>query len=309
MDKPKSLLAIVGPTATGKTALTVQIASDLGGEIVSADSRQVYRYMDIGTAKPTAEQRAAVPHHLIDTIDPDEEYSLALFLRQAREAIDDIQSRSKLPVLVGGTGQYVRGLLEGWQVPEVPPDRKRRSILEQRAREEGTNALYEELVRLDPAAARRIDPRNARRVIRALEVRQALGGDYASKPKRLAPPFDPTVIGLTIDRLALYRRIDDRVDRMMEAGWLGEVETLLDRGYHGGLPSMSSLGYGELARHLTAGTPIDDAVLEIKQNTHRFARHQYGWFRTEDERITWFQATPEGLDGASKQAVDLLARN
>ena len=291
----------------GKTALAVRLALELGGEIISADSRQVYRYMDIGTAKPTPEQRAAVPHHLIDVVDPDEEYSLAVFLRQAHAAIQDIQYRSKLTFLVGGTGQYIRGLLEGWKVPEVPPDWELRRTLEERARQQGPAALYEDLVRLDPAAARRIDPKNARRVVRALEVRQALGDGHSSEPKRLAPQFEAVVFGLTLDRAALFQRIDDRGDRMIEAGWVAEVERLLSRGYHDGLPSMSSLGYRELAQHLSEKASLEEAVAEIKGNTRRFARQQYAWFRLGDERIRWVQASPEGFLEASNSAEELIA--
>ena len=323
------LLAIVGPTAAGKSALAIRLAQRLGGEIVSADSRQVYRYMDIGTGKPSAEDRRTVPHHLINVVDPDEEYSLALFLRQAWEAIQSIQARSKLPILVGGAGQYIWGLLEGWQVPGVPPDPGLRSRLEERARAEGAAALHKELAALNPNAAGRIDARNLRRVIRALEVHYAsadagasgskksrgassvsavessLQGRYADPPGRTPPGHQTLVLGLTLERSALYRRIDDRVDGMIESGWVGEVRLLLERGYGPELPSLSSLGYKELAQHLEGKLSLDEAASQIKHRTHRFARQQHAWFRPTDERISWSDAG-EGLDRAEAELTRWL---
>ncbi|MDP6108185.1 MAG: tRNA (adenosine(37)-N6)-dimethylallyltransferase MiaA, partial [Candidatus Brocadiia bacterium] len=271
----QTLLAIVGPTAAGKSALALRLALRHGGEIVSADSRQVYRLMDIGTAKPAPEELSAVPHHLIDAVDPDEPFSLAMFLEQARAAIADIAARSRLPILVGGTGQWVWALLEGWEVPAVAPDTRLRANLEERARQEGHEALYAELSRTDPAAAARIDARNVRRVVRALEI-AAVGGTPPGKdtPDKTSPPFDARLIGLTLERGELYRRIDDRVDSMIERGWVGEVSGLLERGYGPELPSMSGLGYGDLARHVRGELDLDAAVELIKFGTHRFARSQ-----------------------------------
>lgn len=305
MPKGK-IVAIVGPTAAGKSALAVRLASELSGEVVSADSRQVYRQMDIGTAKPSKAQQAAAPHHLIDIVDSDEEYSLALFLRQARTAIHEIQSRSKLPIVAGGTGQYVLGLLEGWQVPEVQPDPGLRRELEARADGEGAVALHQELARLDPAAARRIDPQNARRVIRALEIHHA-SPMRPSEPARTPPDFAPVVLGLTLERAALDQRIDERVDRMIEAGWVDEVRGLIDRGYTEDLPSMSGLGYREIGQHLAGELSIQEAAARIKQRTRRFARQQYAWFKPDDERISWFEASPEGLEAAEDHVKALFA--
>ena len=299
------LVAVVGPTATGKSELAARLALRFGGEVVSADSRQVYRHLDIGTAKPSGELRAQVPHHLIDVVDPDEEYSVALFLRQARSAITDIQSRSKLPVLAGGTGQYIWALLEGWQVPEVPPDAGLRLALEKRARTEGAAALFEELVRLDGEAARRVDPANTRRVVRALEI-LSRHGEPPAAPRKEPPPYTLTVVGLTLDRASLYRRIDERVDRMVATGWVGEVRSLIEAGYDLELPSLSSLGYGELARHIMGELSLDDAVSEIKRKTRRLARQQYTWFKHTDERIGWFEASPQGFAAAETEVGRLL---
>ena len=299
------LLAIVGPTGVGKSALALRLAKRFEVEIVGADSRQVYRYMNIGTAKPSVEDRAAVPHYLIDVVDPDEGYSLALFLRQATKAIRDVQERSRIPVLVGGTGQWVRGLLEGWRVPEVPPDPELRRSMEERAGRDGHAALHAELSRLNPAAADRIDARNVRRVIRSLEVYYSGASGEPEPPRKRPPAYEAKVLGLTLDRSSLYRRIDRRVDGMIESGWVDEVRALLARGYGPELPSLSSLGYRELVRHLADELTMDAAVERIKHSSHRFARHQYAWFRPADERIRWLDADSE-LDRAETDVARWL---
>lgn len=301
MKKP--LLAIVGPTAVGKSALAIRLAAHLGGEIVSADSRQVYRHMNIGTAKPSLQDRATVPHHLIDVVDPDEPYSLALFLEQATAAVSEIHTRGRLPILVGGTGQYVWALLEGWQVPRVEPDQRLRQRLEERARFGGAEALHVELAGLDLEAARRIDARNVRRVVRALEVR--LSAPLGGPPSRTRVPIasEALIIGLTIDREALYRQIDDRVNGMIGTGWIEEVRGLISMGYRAGLPSMSGVGYRELTQHIEDRLQFAEAVQRTKYRTHRLARQQYGWFRLNDDRILWFDGD-DGFDAPEKAALD-----
>ena len=301
------LLAILGPTAVGKSALALSLATQLGGEIVSADSRQVYRHMDIGTGKPSPDERSAVRHHLIDVVDPDRSYSLALFLQQATRAVEEVQARGNLPILVGGTGQYVWGLLEGWKLPQVPPDPELRGRLEARAAELGYEALHQELARVDEPAASRTDPRNVRRVVRALEVvytRREMGSGEddasSSQPRKEPPAFATLILGLSVDRPVLYQRIDDRVDSMIEAGWTGEVRSLLDRGYGVELPSMSSLGYGQLARVVAGELSLESAVAEIKHRTHRFARNQLTWFQPGDERIHWFDASDQWGEAQAK---------
>lgn len=297
-----SLVAIVGPTAIGKSSLALDLCQTFRGEIINADSRQVYRYMDIGTAKPTMEERALVPHHLIDVVCPDQNFSLALYQSKAREAMESIRTRGKLPLLVGGSGLYVWSLLEGWRIPPVPPDPILRQELEAIAQSKGTRRLYEELKQLDPAAAQRIDPRNTRRVIRALEVcRQGLP---FSQLQGKEPFVNSLVIGLTIDRTDLYQRIDARVNSMMEKGLLTEVEGLLARGYTFDLPSMSGLGYKQMDMVLQGKTDLPTAIQQIKFDTHRFARHQYSWFRPQDKRIHWFDAREE-----EKQAINRLVRS
>ena len=290
------LLVIVGPTGVGKSALAMRLAREFDGEIIGADSRQVYRYMSIGTAKPSDADRAEIPHHIVDIIEPDDRYSLALFLRDARHTIHNAkETRARLPLVVGGTGQYVWGLLEGWQVPEVNPNAKLRETLESRLESEGVGALYEELRHIDIEAAARVDGRNPRRVVRALEV--ALSGDDDAstggarrRPRKIPPDYDAKIIGLTMERTALYARIDARIDAQMADGWLDEVRQLRERGYGMQHAALSGLGYGELMRHLDGELPLDEAVQRIKYRTHRYARQQYNWFRLSDERLRWLTA-------------------
>ena len=295
------LLVIVGPTGVGKSALAMRLAREFDGEIVGADSRQVYRYMSIGTAKPSDADRAEIPHHLVDIIEPDKRYSLALFLRHAKDSIHNAKKvRGKLPLVVGGTGQYVWGLLEGWQVPEVNPNAKLRETLEARVESEGVEALHEELRRQDPEAAERVDGRNPRRVVRALEIAlsrdiYAPEGGNAQAPRKIPPDYDAMVVGLTMERAALYARIDSRIDAQMAAGWLDEVRALRESGYGLEHAALSGLGYAELMRHIDGDLPLDEAVQRIKYRTHRYARQQYNWFRLTDERIRWLDA-PVGDD-------------
>jgi len=297
------LLVILGPTAVGKSALSMRLGQAFGGEIISADSRQIYRYMDIGTAKVTREERAQLPHHLIDLADPDEELTLAHYQRLAAEVIEEVWSRGKLPILVGGTGLYVRALTEGWTVPEVPPDRALRARLEEEARCLGPEALHGALAAVDPLAAQRIDPRNVRRVIRALEVYRRTGVPISAQQAKVAPGYRLLKIGLTMERQALYRRIDERVERMIAQGLEAEVRGLLARGYGYELPSMSGLGYREIGQYLRGEATQEEAVALIKRHTRRFVRQQHNWFRLSDQTIHWFDVAQ--LDEA---ALDALVR-
>lgn len=282
------LVAIIGPTAIGKSGLALELSRTFDGEIVSADSRQVYRYMDIGTAKPTHDERSLVAHHLVDVVDPDEDFGLALYQRQAREAIRDVYRRGKTVFLVGGSGLYVWSLLEGWRIPSVPPDPALRRELESRVKSEGSQALYEELRELDMVAAQRIDPRNARRVIRALEVCRQ-GGTFSGGGWK-EPLVSYLAIGLTTSRAGLYAQIDDRVDGMVRQGLVDEVEGLISRGYGLDLPSMSGLGYRQIGAFCRGELDLQAAIQRIKYDTHRFARNQYSWFSLRDKRIHWFEA-------------------
>jgi tRNA dimethylallyltransferase len=289
------LVAVVGATATGKTALAIAVARALDGEIINADSRQVYRGMDIGTAKPTVAEQAAARHWLIDAVRPNEPFTLADFLAAASAAIADIRSRGKLPIVAGGTGQYVWALLEGWRVPRVPPDRALRAELEAVAAHQGVDALASMLRAIDPASAVAIDPRNVRRVVRAIEVTRATGRPYSAWQKKDAPQTDMRIIGLRMGRDALYRRIDARVDAMLAAGFVAEVERLRADGYGCDLPSMSGIGYRQICEHLGGQCTLDDAVARIKTETHRLARMQHTWFRFADTRISWIDAEAPDL--------------
>jgi len=285
----RRLLVIVGPTAVGKTALSLYLAQRHNGVIISADSQQVYRYMDIGTAKPSPEERRLVPHYLIDIVDPDEPFGLARFQEMAMEAIGIAHSRGQIPILVGGTGQYVRAVVEGWGIPRVPPQPALRASLQAHAERDGADALHRRLERIDPDAAERIDPRNVRRVIRALEVYLTTGTPISVLQRKNPPPYDILQIGLRRHRAALYRCIDDRVDAMMDAGLLDEVRSLLAAGYNADLPSMSGLGYKQLVAHLQGKESLGEAVARIKRDTRRFVRQQANWFREDDPSIIWFE--------------------
>ncbi len=291
----KPVVAIVGPTAVGKSKLALKLAQTFGGEIISADSRQVYRYMDIGTAKPGREERSLVPHHLIDVVDPDQDFSLALFQELAQQALEEVQGQGKIPFLVGGSGLYIWSFLEGWRPAQISPNRELRHSLEAKAHAEGADALYRELQRCDPVAAESIDSRNIRRVIRALEVFQATGVPFSRLQHKEQPPFTSIIIGLTTDRAELYRRIDSRVDGMIESGLVAEVERLVGRGYSFALPSMSGIGYQQIGMHLRGECDLATAVQKIKYQTHRLARHQYAWFRPSDQRIHWIDIKDEAL--------------
>jgi len=284
------LVAIVGPTAVGKTRLALRLAGELGAEIVSADSRQVYRGMDIGTDKPTAEERQRVPHHLVDIVDPDEEFTLAQYQDMAYAAIDEVLARDRVPLLVGGTGLYTKAVVEGWSIPRVRPNEALRVELYQEAEVKGGVALHHRLRQVDPVAAEKIDPRNVRRVIRALEVYLETGRPISELQRRRPPPYRVLQIGLTMERAALYQRIDQRVDRMIERGLVEEVRWLVEKGYGYELPAMSGLGYQQIGCYLRGEISLEEAIRLIRRDTRRFVRQQYNWFRLDDEGIRWFQA-------------------
>ncbi len=283
------LILIVGPTAVGKTELAIQLAERLNGEIVSADSRLFYRGMDIGTAKPTPEEQARVPHHLIDIADPDEILSLAVFQRKAQDAIADIHTRNKIPFLVGGTGQFIRAVTEGWTPPEVEPDERLRSELERMKEEKGIYWLYEKLQGLDPVAAEKIDARNYRRTIRALEVIMTTGKKFSEQRGQSKSPYQLITIGLTRPRTELYERVDKRIDAMFANGFLEEVRTLLARGYSPPLPTMSAIGYRECVRVIKGELSEEQAKSEIRRITRVFVRRQANWFKESDPNIRWFR--------------------
>jgi tRNA dimethylallyltransferase len=287
------LISIVGPTAIGKTRIALRLADRFHGEIINADSRQIYKYMDVGTAKPDEKERAGIPYHLVDIIEPDEPFSLAVYLKSAHECIADIHRRNFIPLLVGGSGLYIWSVLEGWQIPEVPPDAEIRKELQSIADKQGTYSLFEELARVDPVAARSIMPTNTRRIIRALEIYRTTGRPASEQWSKKAPSFPMLIIGLTTDRQGLYSLIDNRVDEMIQNGLVEEVKRLIDIGYSRELPSMSGIGYRQIYSYIKGDLSLTEATSRIKYDTHRFARHQYAWFRLNDERIHWYDVKEE----------------
>ena len=279
---------IVGPTAVGKTAFAIELAKIANAEIVSADSRYFYRGMDIGTAKPTPEERQSIPHHLIDVADPDETWSLALFQQKAYDTIASIHERGKNVIVVGGTGQYIRALLQGWSPPTMEADLVMRAVLEDWANEIGPMEIHKKLAILDPIAAEKIDYRNVRRTIRALEVIFGSGQRFSEQRKVTESPYSFLILGLNRSRSSLYQRIDQRINQMIRQGLIEEVAGLLEKGYSPTLPSMSAIGYREISAYLNHEISLDEAIRLIKQRTRNFVRRQANWFKTSDPQIHWF---------------------
>jgi tRNA dimethylallyltransferase len=295
-DLPDPLLVILGPTAVGKTQVALDLAERLGGEIVSADSRLFYRSMDIGTAKPTQAERERVPHHLIDVANPDEVWSLPVFQQAARQAIHEIHLRRRLPLLVGGTGQYIRAVTEGWLPPVQQPDPQLRAILEKWASEIGPFELHNRLAVIDPVAASNIQPQNVRRTVRALEVIFCTGEKFSIQRQRQVSPYSLLLVGLTRPRPELYARIDARIDAMLAAGFQDEVNGLISRGYSPDLPSLSAIGYREMIAYLSGKMTLEVAIVEMKRLTRQFVRRQANWFKPTDLDIHWFTVGPTTVD-------------
>ncbi len=302
MTNRVGLVALVGPTAVGKSAVAVELASALGGEIVSADSRLLYRGMDIGTAKPSREQRRRVPHHLIDVAEPEENWSLATFKQAADSSIDEIQVRNRLPLLVGGTGQYVTAILEGWSPPGQEQGRTLRNYFEALAAAEGPGELHRRLQAVDPESARRIEPSNVRRVARALEIYELTGAPASVQRRASPPPYRTLRLGLSLPRRELYARIDRRIDEMIEAGLVAEVQGLLDRGIRPDHPPMSAIGYGQIGEHLLGRKSLQVAVAEMRRLSRQFVRRQANWFKPGDPRIEWHRAEP----GVARRLADRI---
>jgi tRNA dimethylallyltransferase len=312
-------VVIAGPTATGKTPAALVLAEQISAEIVCADSRTVYRGMDIGTAKPTKEERQRVPHHLLDIARPDEVVTLAMFQRLATAAIAAIRARGRVPVLVGGTGLYIRAVVDGLRIPSAPPDWAFRAALEAAEGSAGPGTLHRRLEEVDPAAAAHIHPRNLRRIIRALEVHARTGvpisvlhGDVSGPPAGPESAQDGNLmIVLAADRARLYERIHRRIDQQLAAGLVDEVRSLLAAGYAGTLPALQGLGYKEIIPHLEGRVPLDEARALLQRNTRRYAKRQLTWFRN-DPRYRWLDVgddAPEAVAGRIHATVlDLAER-
>jgi tRNA dimethylallyltransferase len=294
----KPLVVLAGPTATGKSKIGIMVASRMNGEIVSADSMLLYRYMDIGTAKPTIEERQGIPHHMIDVAEPDQEYSAALYQTEARRAIDGILDRQHLPILVGGTGLYIRAVIDPFAFGTTGGDPALRKRLLLEAEQDGYDKLHKRLAEIDAAAAGKLHPRDIRRIIRALEVYYLTGKPFSSfiaSKESKQPVYRLYMFGLNMDRSRLYRRIEQRVDHMIAAGLVSEVQQILARGYSRNLNSMRILGYREIASYLYGEITLEEAIELIKRNTRRYAKRQLSWFR-RDDRIRWLE-----LDGFSNE--------
>jgi tRNA dimethylallyltransferase len=295
--KPK-ILAIVGPTASGKTALGIALAHKFAGEIVSADSRQIYRGMDIGTAKPTPAEMDGVPHHLIDIRDPNEDYSVTEYQRDAIAAINEVLSREKLPILVGGTGLYIKAVVENLAVPEVKADPALRAKIENEISHEGLEAVFKKLVARDPEAAYIVDPKNPRRVVRALEVAITTGAPFTAQRKKQPPLFDALTIGLNPPAEILRERIDARIDRMISDGLENEVRELTKK-YGSAAPALNAIGYREIIDTMHGTLSLNEAIATVKLNTWHYAKRQMTWFR-KDERVYWINSRQESFILAKK---------
>lgn len=286
------VLCIVGPTASGKTSVAILVAKALRGEIISADSRQVYKYLDIGTAKPTLEERRQVKHYFIDVLEPDAEFNAGEFGKRGRRIIESIFRRNKTPIVVGGSGLYLQSLIDGFF--EGPSkDNEVRERLYQQLQKEGAEALLERLRRIDPATASKMLPTNIRRIIRALEVYELTGTPLSKlHQQKIEINFTPLLVGLGWERRDLYARIDQRVDTMLKNGLLNEVRRLKEMGYSEKLNSLQTVGYQEAFRHLRGEIDYETMVELIKRNSRRFAKRQLTWFR-RDNRIHWFSVSNE----------------
>ncbi len=296
LNLPAPLVLLVGPTVVGKTEIALLLAERLGAEIISADSRLFYRGMDIGTAKPVPEELARVPHHLIDVADPDEIWSLAVFQNAARRVVAEVQGRDRLPFLVGGTGQYIRAVVESWEIPPQEPDFALREVLERWATEVGAQGLHDRLSILDPEAASNIDAPNVRRTVRALEVILRTGQRFSQQRQRSASPYSRLMIGLKRPRAELYQRVDQRIEAMLSAGFVDEVSALLNKGYAPDLPTLSAIGYREIVAYLQGRMTLEEAVVQMKRLTRRYVRQQANWFNERDPSIHWFEVGPNTAD-------------
>ena len=292
MEQKQKLFVLIGPTAVGKTKLSIDLAKRFNGEVISGDSMQIYKSMDIGTAKISSDEMAGVPHHLIDIKNPEEPFSVAEFQELVREKISEITDRGNLPMIVGGTGLYIQSVLYDYQFSEAPSDSQFRMEHEKLAKEQGNRVVHDRLAKVDPVSADRIHPNNIRRVIRALEVFHCTGKTVTDYQQEQNPEllYDTCLIGLTMERELLYNRINQRVDLMMTQGLLAEVKTLYDQGLKD-CQSIQAIGYKELYEYFNGRVTLEEAVDQLKQNSRRYAKRQLTWFRNKMD-VTWFEMAP-----------------
>lgn len=298
----KDLIVITGPTASGKTAMSVELAKILGAEIVNADSMQIYKYMDIGTAKPTVEERQGIPHHLIDIVMPDEQFSVARYCECAKEAIDSVHAKGKPVVMVGGTGLYVDSLVNNIQFSQIEPDEEYREKMEKLADEKGNEHIYNMLLEIDSESAEKIKAADRKRIIRALEVFHLTGKTiiWHNEQSRSVPsPYNTTMFAIDVAREVLYDKINRRVDIMMDMGLLEEVKTIINMGIKKDSTAMQAIGYKEIGEYLEGEITLEEAVDKIKQGSRRYAKRQLTWYR-RNEKINWVKNIDEVLSILNK---------
>lgn len=288
----QKLIVVAGPTASGKTGLAIEIAKAINGEIVGADSMQIYKYMDIGAAKPTLAERSEAVHHMIDFLEPDAEYSVADYTECAHKVIEEIASRGKMPVICGGTGLYINSVVDDVTFGEIDTDYQMRVELEELAKKEGSEKLLEILSEFDEESAKKLHPNNLRRIIRAIEFYRVTGvpiSEHQRMTKERDSRYEPLMMCVNWDRKVLYERINKRVDIMLEEGLLDEVKSLVEKGYTKALNSMKGIGYKEVIDYFNGELQYDEMVELIKQSSRRYAKRQLTWFR-RDERIHWLNS-------------------
>jgi len=296
LDKKENLVVIVGPTAVGKTTVSIELASRLNGAIISADSRLFYRGMDIGTAKPTQEQMRKVTHYLIDVTDLDHIWSLAVFQQHVKRLIPKISRLGKLPIMVGGTGQYIRAIIEEWKIPAQKADLQLRSAIVKWVEDIGKEGLHKRLSVVDPIAAETIDYRNARRTIRALEVVFKTGRKFSEQRTKKTSPYNVIMVGINRPREELYACVDERIEKMIADGFIEEVKGFINEGYEKQLENISAIGYVEIAEFIKGEIALEEAIRLIKRKTRIFVRRQSNWFKLTDPRIKWFNADEQVID-------------
>lgn len=304
------IIVIVGPTAVGKTYISVELAKKLNTEIISADSMQIYKGMNIGTAKITEEEKQGIIHHMIDIINPDEEYSVSEFKYDAEKIIDRLLSENRIPIIVGGSGLYVNSLIYDLDFGNTKSNKKLREYYTYYYKEHGEDALYDKLLKIDPVAAEKIHKNNIKRIIRALEVYDITGVKFSelnTDIRKKSNKYDCILIGLSMERKVLYERINQRVDEMLSKGLVDEVNSLIKKGYRKNLVSMRGIGYKEIIEYLEGNTDYEEAVNTLKQNTRRFAKRQYTWF-LKDENVKWFSMdNPSEIDKTLDSIVEYIS--
>jgi len=304
------LLVITGPTAVGKTELSLKLAEELHGEIISADSMQIYRYMDIGTAKATAEERKRIKHYMIDIINPDETYSLADYQKEADRLIREISARGYLPIMVGGTGLYIRAVVQGFLLPEMEVNHQLRAELREMASKHGNEYLHQKLAEIDPEHARKMHPNDLRRIIRAIEIFEETGRNmsyYLEKQKNTPPRYNTLKIGLNRNREELYERVNQRVDLMIKEGLVDEIKNIIKAGYNISTTALQGLGYKEIIGYLNGEYSLEEAINLLKKNTRNYAKRQITWFKREKD-LHWFNLTGKSESKVYQEIMALISR-